>query len=725
MSQWFLKFVLLSTLLASCHVLAERPKVGLVLSGGGARGAAHIGVLKALEENRIPIDYIAGTSMGSIVGGLYASGLNASQIEDILVNMDWNDRLSDAPSRADKQVIRKETEERFSVSGRPGIDGNGLVFPQGLIQGQKILPELQRLTNHVSHIRDFSKLPIPFNAVATDIVGGEMVVLNSGDLAVAMRASMAVPSVFAPTSIGETLLVDGGLTNNLPVDIVRNMGADIIIAVDISSPLLEKDEVGNLLDITDQLTRILTGVNTQQRRDMLGESDLLIEPPIGAYSSADFNNAQKIVPIGASETLKHLPELQKLALKEDEFQQHLANRTLLPAGSNRIRNVALSNNSKLDDRVLEEWIDLKTGDELNLQQLDRDLTNLFALGNFQSVSYSLDHTMDGIDVDLDAAAKSWGPNYLYFGLDMEGDLAGDSLINFSVGYSREEVTDKGAIWTSWISVGDEPSLQTHLYLPLSHSLGPFALVTGGVTRTDQAIFEDDDKLAEYRLSEAYTAAALGWEFSRTSALTFGIDRIEGEANLLVGDQSNSEPEYSDGGVWAQFRHDSLNDRDFPDSGAVFNLKARKSFEAFGADSEYKLYELDAARVIPFGHHRFVLGLQAGTTDGDSTIAGLFTAGGGPTLLGLNRNQLIGEHLAVIQAHYYKEYTPMPFLSGYIGGLLEYGGIYEERDDMLGSDSIFSGSLWFGMDTPVGPFQIGVGATDDGEVNIFTRVGHLF
>ncbi|MBO6557318.1 MAG: patatin-like phospholipase family protein [Pseudomonadales bacterium] len=726
MSRWLTGKLLFLTLVASCHTLADRPKIGLVLSGGGARGAAHIGVLKALEEHRIPIDYIAGTSMGSIVGGLYASGLNAHDIEQVLVTMDWNEKLSDAPSRTDKSIIRKVTESQFSVSGRPGFNNGIVELPQGLIQGQKILPELQQLTNHVSHIQNFADLPIPFRAVATDIVAGDMIIMETGDLAVAMRASMAVPSVFAPTSLDDLLLVDGGLTNNLPVDVVKAMGADIVIAVDISSPLLDKSKVKSILEITDQLTRILTGVNTQERRGMLSEHDILIEPPIGEYSAGNFNDAQTIIPVGEEEALKHLADLQKLALTPDEYERHVELRLRETPAAPTITQVALSNDSGLDDKVLEQWIKTSKGEQLDLERLEQDINDVHALGNFQSVSYSLDHTADGVDINLDAAAKSWGPNYLYLGLDMEGDLAGDSLINLSVGYSREEMTDKGAMWTSWATVGDEPGVQTHLYLPLSYSLGPYAMITGGFTRNDQAIYNEDDKLADYRLLDTFIAAGIGWEFSRQSAMTIGFDRIEGEAKLLVGNQDNPEPEYSDGGLWMQYRYDSLDERDFPASGTYLNVRARKSFESMGADSQYERYELGLAHVIPYKTHRFVLGLQAGTTEGDSTIAGLFTAGGGPTLLGLKRNQLIGPHLAVVQAYYYKEYAPMPFLSGYIGGLLEYGGIYAEQGDMLGNeDSITSGSLWFGMDTPVGPFQIGVGTTDEGEFNVFTRVGHLF
>jgi len=704
----------------------ERPKIGLVLSGGGARGAAHIGVLKVLEAHRIPVDYIAGTSMGSIVGGLYASGLTPAEIEQAIKTIDWDEVLRDHPDRADEPMIRKELSEQFTIGGKPGFRDGKVVLPEGLIAGQKILPILQAMTLPVAHVNDFSQLRTPFQAVATNIATGDMQVLKSGDLARAMRASMAVPSIFTPTEIDGNLLVDGGLTNNIPVDIAKAMGAEIIIAIDISTPYRNRDEISNLLHITDQMTRILTGVNSRERLGMLTEKDILIRPPLGDISSADFDRADEAVPIGQSEAEKHLEELKALSLDEEAWSKYLAAKNDIPPSNLQIARTTITNSSELDDRTIENLINTQAGETFNPEKISEDLYNIYSLGNFSTVSYRMDHTADGVDLYFDAAAKSWGPNYLYFGIDMEGDLEGDNLINFQLGYSREELNPRGGIWTSYAVIGAEPEITTHIYQPLWFKRGPFVTASLSMNRHNQGLYEDGHKFAEYRLKQSEASASIGWEFSRRSVIQLGVDRIHGRADVLTGDPTFPEPDYDDGGVYVQYRYDSLNHRDFPSKGALFNLWGRKSFDSFGADSEYEQYRLKTGKIFSFGDHRLGLILHGGTTSSaDSTIAGIFQAGGGPLLMGLKQGQLLGQHLAVAQMIYFKEYQPMPFLSGYIGAVLEYGGAYDERDDINVDNSIGSGSVFFAVDTPIGPLQLGIGAADNGQFSYYARIGHLF
>ena len=259
------RLIPLIALLLFTQCIGARPTIGLVLAGGGARGAAHIGVLKYLEEQRIPVDLVTGTSFGAIVGGLYASGLSAIEIEELMLTMDWQRALVDDIPRADRSIRRKWREDTFSIPGSPGYGNGELKIPSGAIQGQNVILEMQKMTEHVSHITLFSELPRPFKAIATDIVTGEMVVLDHGELAVVMRASMGVPAVFSPIEIEGRLLVDGGVTNNLPVDIARDMGADILIVVDITTPMLDREHIGDIITITDQLTRLLVVNNTKQQ----------------------------------------------------------------------------------------------------------------------------------------------------------------------------------------------------------------------------------------------------------------------------------------------------------------------------------------------------------------------------------------------------------------------------------------------------------------------------
>jgi NTE family protein len=241
----------------------NRPTIGLVLSGGGARGAAHIGVIRILDELRIPVDYITGTSMGAIVGGLYASGLSADELEDVIEGADWSVLLADRPPRAERSFRRKSDDYGYLVDFEMGVDKTGLVFPGGIVQGQNLENALKRLAFPAISINDFDKLPIPFRAVATDIVSGEAVILESGDLATAIRASMSVPGIFKPVRLDGRVLVDGGVANNLPVQIVKDMGAEVLIVVDVGFPLLPEAQLKSALDVTKQMITILINARTK------------------------------------------------------------------------------------------------------------------------------------------------------------------------------------------------------------------------------------------------------------------------------------------------------------------------------------------------------------------------------------------------------------------------------------------------------------------------------
>ena len=295
-----------------------RPKIGLVLSGGGARGAAHIGVLKVLEELRVPVDVIAGTSMGSIIGASYATGSDGA-----------------ADGKGDRFDHHREALHRQAAARRPvdaaedddetpyiipelGIGGDGIALPKGVVTGVALEGELRRLVQ-IGTARSFDELPIPFRAIATDIGTGEMVVLKEGSVVQAIRASMSVPGAVAPVTIDNQQLVDGGLVRNLPVDIARQMGADVIIAVNLGTPLLRPDQITSVLSVTLQMINILTEQNVNRSLQELKPSDILIVPELGDYSAGDFDNLAKTVPIGEAAARKVADRLRTLSLPPEEY----------------------------------------------------------------------------------------------------------------------------------------------------------------------------------------------------------------------------------------------------------------------------------------------------------------------------------------------------------------------------------------------------------------------
>src|SRR5512145_453114 len=275
-----------------------QPRVGLVLSGGGARGMAHVGVIRVLEEMKIPVHCIAGTSMGAIVGGLYAAGMSPDEMEKMVTSMEWNEAFRDKPPPSELSFRRKKDAADYLINFDLGFKDGGFSIPMGLLQGQNLNLMLKTMLFHTEGIDDFNKLNIPFRAMATDIETGDAVILDKGDLVKAIRASMSIPALFAPVEINGKLLVDGGIANNLPVDIARQMGADVLIVVDISTSLSRRKQLTSSVEITSQLTSILVQRNTADQIRTLYQTDILIRPDMGDIGSGDFFRAAEAVAAG-------------------------------------------------------------------------------------------------------------------------------------------------------------------------------------------------------------------------------------------------------------------------------------------------------------------------------------------------------------------------------------------------------------------------------------------
>ncbi len=422
---------------------AQRPKIGLVLSGGGARGAAHVGVLKVVEELQIPIDYIAGTSMGAIIGGLYASGLSPQEIEQALADIDWLDVLTDSPKRKDLSFRRKREDEEFLVRSAIGFNNGELELPQGLLQGQKLLLLLKSLTLPVVKTEDFDELRIPFRALATDISTGRAVVLNSGDLALAMRASASIPSAFAPVEIDGKLLVDGGVSNNLPVQIVKEMGAERLIVVDVSTPLATREELKNVLSITDQLTTIMTRNNTEASLAQMGENDVLIVPALGKVTTTSFTEAMEAIAPGEQAAREQSARLAEMTLNENNYLAYKAEKTQYPTQPPIIEFVKVENHSRLADKVIQRYFKVEKGKPLDHAELDKSIGFLYGLDLFKTVAYDVVEENGKTGLVIEVIEKPWGPNYLQGGINFQGDWNNDSGFNLGVSYTRTAVNSLG------------------------------------------------------------------------------------------------------------------------------------------------------------------------------------------------------------------------------------------------------------------------------------------
>ena len=454
---------------------ADRPRVGLVLSGGGARGGAHIGALRALEELRIPIDYIAGTSVGAVFGGLYATGKTPDELEEFARTASWQSAFLNATPRRWQSFRRKLDDDLFLVQQKPGLNNKQFELPAGLVQGQVMDQILARLTLPVATTHDFDRLRIPFRAVATDLATGDAVVLGSGNLARAIRASMSLPAAIAPVDIDGRLLVDGGLAMNLPVQVARDMGADVIIAVDLSSELRTREQLKSVVDVTTQLTNLLTRQGIEQQRAALAPRDYLFEVELGdEITSMSFAEMPDAIPIGYATIMAHRDELAPLAL---DPQAYAAYRASLPDPRMqelpRIDFVNLTNDSPIADRVINARLgDIKLGEPLDVDAVDRAIDKVYGLELYQNVSYELVEEGDRTGLDIDLQARSWGPAYVQLGMQYSSSGDQAALFGLAASYLHTAVNPLGGEWRTTLSIGDEPSFDIDLYQPF----GPRALM---------------------------------------------------------------------------------------------------------------------------------------------------------------------------------------------------------------------------------------------------------
>lgn len=718
-----LKHLLLFCLsgLLAIECVAERPSVGLVLAGGGARGAAHIGVLKYLEANNIPVDIVTGTSMGAIVGGLYAAGYRADEIESLMLDMDWEAALIDDVPRQKRSLQRRIREDRFSIAGSPGYDDGELKIPSGAIQGQNVILALQRLTQPVAHIEDFDALPRRFRAVATDIVTGEMVVLERGDLALALRASMGVPAIFAPIELDGRLLVDGGITNNLPIDLAKEMGADIVIAVDITSPMLTREALGNLLTITDQLTRLLVVNNTQAQQAMLSPQDVLIVPELDAVSAVSFDAAANAIEAGyraiegKADALASL-KLASLPLVELPYEVQQGR---------LIDDVRLKNNSSLSDAVLLAQINTTTGEAFSQEQLERDVNRIHGLGHFELVSYQISKNNDQSIVEIAAEQKSWGTNFLHFGFNLESEFKHDSRFSFLLGYSRQAISDLGGEWLTTLHLGDEPAFQTEIYWPLLTDGKVFGFASAGVF--DQALYDYEDgvRTTVYALRQATAMVGLGYEYTTKWQSRLGIRRSSGQAVAVSGLMRREEPDFSEFSLEWSFGFDTRDDIDFPSHGSIVEASWSHFFDRAGGQTEFDQWRIHAGRYFERGRHNLGVNLHLGSTSGDPSIASEFRVGGYGLITGLSAQALRGGAMGVLSAVYYQRYDALPILDGLIGLTLDYGGAWESRASVQADTAVGSVGAFIGADTPLGTLQLGFAIAEEGKQNYYARIGRVF
>jgi len=721
----------------------ERPRICLVLSGGGARGMAHIGVLKVLEELKVPIDCIAGTSMGAIVGGLYARGMSPAQIETQMNSVNWQEAFRGSPPRRELAFRRKQDDRNFLVHLPLGLKHGDVLLPRGLILGEKLQETLRELTMPYGDTTSFDELPTPFRAVATDLETGQAVIMDKGDLALAMRASMSAPGLFAPVEADGRLLVDGGLTENLPMEVARAMHADVLIVVDVTFPLQSRKELTTALSISNQMLAILVRRDADRQKASLRPTDTLIAPELAEMSPTDFASVARTIELGERAARAETARLAALAVPADAYAAYLAKRSPPPAPKPVIRFVRVDQQSKPYERTILATMQPLVGKPLDLTALNARLTEIYGLGDFETIDYSLvtepqgdgngDAAAQATGIEIHARRKSWGPNYVRFGLNLQDDFQGNTRYNAAARFLLTEIDSLGAEWLTDVQIGSSPRLYSEFYQPLSAERLWFVAPSARVESSDVYIYRKDVEIADFRMRQAEADVDIGREFGNWGEIRFGFHRENGESHDRLGPADLLEPQFNNGEYFFKFSYDRLDSVNFPRDGQSLTMQWDANRTNLGADLSWDRVTADWLMARSSGRNTILLWTSAGTKlDGKlpaTALQDFYSLGGFLNLSGLATQSLYGPSYAIARTIYFRKIggggEGLFDFPAYLGASFEVGNTYLRRGDIGWGSARKDGSVFLGLDTFVGPIYVGGGYDQSGNSAFYLYLGRTF
>ncbi len=723
---------LLVVLMVCSGQVQARPKIGLVLGGGGAAGVAHVGVLKVLEENHIPIDVVAGNSMGAIVGSLYASGMPVADIEKTVNTLDWPKLFRDDPDYQLKSFGQKQQSADFFNAFEVGIGKDGVKLPSGLISGQSLMFELRRLLAPVEHIQDFDRLPIPFRAVATDIRTGETVVLKQGNLATAVRASMSIPGLFAPVTIGNHLLVDGLVTNNLPVDVARQMGADILIVSSI--PPSTDQKFDSVLDISVRSMELLMRKSSEEQIATLKPQDILIYPQIGDISGLAFGRVKETIPLGVKGARVQQAALQRLA---QQLGTDVRPETRKPPPTNapvKIVAVQLENDSALSDAVVRRRLGIDAGTVLTEQSLQAALNRVYSLGYFGLVDYQLVARADGnYDLQIIARQSTEGEKRLGAGFSLSDDFNGDTQYQAGLQYVRKGLTNKGTELRAQGIIGERLLAQAQLHHPLQDDKGTFIEPRTWYSERDIGVWQNEQQVAEVRSREVGAQVDAGREVSANAEVRVGVFERHVKPTVKTGSLAGTELQATrrnEGGIAVQYQRDTLDSVHFPTQGGRFSVAFSRGMKLLGSSTNFSRVEADAEQVwsIADQHRVIASGYAVANTDNDK---GVFAS----NVQSLNQNGRLayatnerraGNYQVGGSLAYMHKVTEIPQVAKVHAGVA-----IGAQQEWQTSDAVEAGNLrqsaavFIGAETRAGPAFAGVRKKEGGDNELYFTFGRDF
>jgi NTE family protein len=699
-----------------------RPKIGLVLGGGGARGAAHVGVLEILEELRIPIDCIAGTSMGALAAGAYAGGLTPAMMREALAKADWSDMFIDNPDYSELSYRNKTISRRFVPGSETGVGVNGVHYQGGMVAGQKIKLFFNQLVRSDLGERSIEDLPLPLSIIATDIGSGDRVVFRDGSLTRAMRASMSVPGLLAPVEYDGRKLVDGGLVDNLPIEEARQRcHPDLIIAVNVGSPLLKPDEIGSMLSVSAQMVNILTEQNVTRSLASLKPQDIYIRPNLEGITAGDFQKSGETADRGRKAAEEVRERLRPLGIGDEEYRRWWHGIELARLAPPKVDEIDIVGLKDVSPTALTRHLEQQTGARMDTEKLNRNLLRAYGDGYYEGIDYELLSIRNRHILRVLPVEKPWGPDYVRVGVYLESTLRRGSSYGLRGGYHRTWLNRLGGEFLITGEIGTTDAINFDWYQPIENTQTFFVEPQFGYRRKEVDMFERDKRIAQYRFVEGRLGLMGGANIGRLGQIRAGWEQQRYLTKVDVGTPTLPPEDIRYGGWRVAL---DLDQKDRLHNATRGWAIRSNYFESAKADYSKLETEVQASGslgdFVVTGRFRYT-----GSPRGQLPYYDAGALGGFLNLSGFAQGQILGDEIRYggLQAEKIIGRLPLGLRGDMrLGFALETGkaGLRYTETSRVGW--LNSGAIYIGGETPIGMLYLGFGRSNAGTSNIYLFVG---
>jgi len=702
----------------------QRLKIGVALEGGGALGLAHIGVLQWFEEQHVPVDYVAGTSMGGLVGGFYATGVSPAEMKTLIERLDWDAILRDRTPYEDLSFLRKQDQRAYPNSLVLGLR-KGLYLPAGLNAGHQIGLLIDRETLPYFGLTSFDALPVPFRCVATDLVSAKQFVFKDGSLAEALRATMSIPGAFTPVHDGQRVYVDGGLVNNLPTDVVRQMGADIVIAVHLETQPTDANEIQSLLTVLEQSVR---AVISESEVRGLANADAVVSVPLGHFLMRDFTKNGPIMQAGYEAAKGKSKLLAGFALDDNEWNEYLRERDGRKQTSTAVPQfIDVQGTSAPAREDIRRYLKNFLGKPLNADNLDPALTRLTGSGRYDTLNYRIVERGGKQGLLILVKEKDFAPPTLQPAFEVDGSEAGDIEFTLGTRLTLMDVAGFRSEWRTDFLFGNTYGVASELYRPFRAESKWFVAPHASASDTTFQIYAENDPLADYRFYRTSIGTDLGYGFSRFSEVRVGYEVGTLSTKLRLGTAEIPAVDGRTGAARMRYLMDHTDDPVIPRRGFRVESNFRWFDTTPGATSAFPVLDAKLDFFQPVSRvASFFLSSEGGSTFGSrNTGVPQFFLGGASRLSAYGVNELFGNQYYLFRGGYLHEIVSLPPFVGkkvYAVGSYEAGKMYGAVNESKFPNDFAAGVL---AETALGPFFVGGSVGDSGHHKWFFQLGRVF